>query len=264
MNFNENIITIPVDVTNPGQFFACCGLLELADRVYQGAEGWFEEDKFCVKLSNHNPIIPEKLFNALINCDVQTDRNATDAAVAPVMLGSPINMRLDWWLKSNGTPSLFKTWSGNGGSLKSFLKWHKQAENCVSEVADDLSNIFNVKTKVQGSYSFDIRGAWVASEVGFSPNAHSAYQKLMLYPFVEILGAIGLQRCLPCLDVKSRVIEFSTWNVPVPPIVAQVAVVGALPMIVSEKLQSNFVSRGSCKGLGIARIVKGESYDDEN
>jgi CRISPR-associated protein Csx14 len=35
-------IGIPVDVTNPGQFFACCGLFELADRLWPGAEAWFE------------------------------------------------------------------------------------------------------------------------------------------------------------------------------------------------------------------------------
>ena len=37
-------ITVNVDVTNPGQFFACCGLLELADRLWPGAEGWFSND----------------------------------------------------------------------------------------------------------------------------------------------------------------------------------------------------------------------------
>lgn len=36
-------ISVAVDPTNPGQFFACCGLLELADRLWPGAEGWFTE-----------------------------------------------------------------------------------------------------------------------------------------------------------------------------------------------------------------------------
>lgn len=36
-------ITVAVDPTNPGQFFACCGLLELADRLWPGAEGWFAD-----------------------------------------------------------------------------------------------------------------------------------------------------------------------------------------------------------------------------
>ena len=35
------MIRVNVDPTNPGQFFACCGLLELADRLWPGAEGWF-------------------------------------------------------------------------------------------------------------------------------------------------------------------------------------------------------------------------------
>ena len=34
-------IRVDVDATNPGQFFAWCGLLELADRRWGGAEGWF-------------------------------------------------------------------------------------------------------------------------------------------------------------------------------------------------------------------------------
>ena len=42
-------ITITVDLTNPGQFFACCGLLEIADRLWPGAEGWFDEPNFCIE-----------------------------------------------------------------------------------------------------------------------------------------------------------------------------------------------------------------------
>lgn len=41
-------INVNVDVTNPGQFFACCGLLELADRLWPGAEGWFENLGFSI------------------------------------------------------------------------------------------------------------------------------------------------------------------------------------------------------------------------
>lgn len=48
---NPNI-HISVDLTNPGQFFACCGLLELADRLWPGAEGWFERRHFCIVTSD--------------------------------------------------------------------------------------------------------------------------------------------------------------------------------------------------------------------
>ena len=45
----EPNIKIPVDLTNPGQFFACCGLLELADRLWPGAEGWIGGREFCIQ-----------------------------------------------------------------------------------------------------------------------------------------------------------------------------------------------------------------------
>src|SRR6266446_8889478 len=37
----EAAIRVRVDPTNPGEFFACCGLLELSERLWDGAEGWF-------------------------------------------------------------------------------------------------------------------------------------------------------------------------------------------------------------------------------
>src|SRR5437667_10381600 len=48
MSDRQPNITLPVDLTNPGQFFACCGLLELADRLWPGAEGWFADGQFNV------------------------------------------------------------------------------------------------------------------------------------------------------------------------------------------------------------------------
>ena len=48
MSKPEASIRVNVDVTNPGQFFACCGLLELADRLWPGAEGWFKRDQFHI------------------------------------------------------------------------------------------------------------------------------------------------------------------------------------------------------------------------
>ncbi len=52
MSNTEPNIQIPVDLTNPGQFFACCGLLELADRLWPGAEGWFEDRTFRLRFNS--------------------------------------------------------------------------------------------------------------------------------------------------------------------------------------------------------------------
>ncbi len=49
MSNPEPSIRVTVDPMNPGQFFACCGLLELADRLWKEAEGWFENAAFCLR-----------------------------------------------------------------------------------------------------------------------------------------------------------------------------------------------------------------------
>ena len=51
MSYPEATIRVTVDPANPGQFFACCGLLELADRLWPDAEGWFADAQFCIACS---------------------------------------------------------------------------------------------------------------------------------------------------------------------------------------------------------------------
>ena len=57
-------IRVDVDVTNPGQFFACCGLLELANQLWPGAEGWFEKDVFRIECGG----TLDEVFDALAGC----------------------------------------------------------------------------------------------------------------------------------------------------------------------------------------------------
>jgi CRISPR-associated protein Csx14 len=48
--------SIPVDLFNPGQVFACLGLLELADKLLGNAQGSFDlshgnTTRFCIRAS---------------------------------------------------------------------------------------------------------------------------------------------------------------------------------------------------------------------
>src|SRR5215468_363408 len=63
----EPTIRINVDVTNPGQFFACCGLLELASRLDQNATAHFENGQFLV--AGDVQIVLDCFFK----CDVKVD-----------------------------------------------------------------------------------------------------------------------------------------------------------------------------------------------
>src|SRR6266700_1264826 len=59
-------IRVAVDPSNPGQFFACCGLLELAARLWPGAEGWFEGPEFCVECRGQLPELLTQLAHSQI------------------------------------------------------------------------------------------------------------------------------------------------------------------------------------------------------
>jgi CRISPR-associated protein Csb3 len=49
-------VCVRVDMANPGHFFACCGLLEIAHRIWPGSEGWFaEESGFLLTAATHEP-----------------------------------------------------------------------------------------------------------------------------------------------------------------------------------------------------------------
>ena len=45
MNDLDATIRVNVDPINPGQFFACCGLLELADRLWDGAKAGLKGER---------------------------------------------------------------------------------------------------------------------------------------------------------------------------------------------------------------------------
>jgi hypothetical protein len=63
---------VNVDVTNPGQFFACCGLLELANRLWPGAEGAFDESGTVFKVFCHSTPAADlqRLMEVVTNCEI--------------------------------------------------------------------------------------------------------------------------------------------------------------------------------------------------
>ncbi|SRR5579885_664799 len=145
MNTPTPSFSVHVDVTNPGQFFACCGLLELAHRLWPGAEGWFAEANasfhvFCEDAS----VSLEELLKTLRTCEIagltdaekkerdeleqekrqlQRERKTlpdakearrlelgAKAREGVVIFNAPFSLSLDWWQSEDErTP---KTWAG--------------------------------------------------------------------------------------------------------------------------------------------------------
>src|SRR5215208_4249987 len=91
-------IRVAVDPTNPGQFFACCGLLELADRLWSGAEGSFSRDArtfYLAPLDGDGSSLGE-LLAALLDAPLDA-REPDNRATSPLVLGGRFGLTLDWW-----------------------------------------------------------------------------------------------------------------------------------------------------------------------
>jgi CRISPR-associated protein Csx14 len=148
-------ITVDVDLRNPGQFFACCGLLELASRLWPGSEGWFagEGSRAAFHIStgsgDNDPL--GELVRKLHACTIAglTDAERRErkqlesrkrslskpgeklpealeqrrnelgrlAREGAVHLGTPFELTLDWWQAGyeGSDDSKLKTWAGNQG-----------------------------------------------------------------------------------------------------------------------------------------------------
>jgi CRISPR-associated protein Csx14 len=283
----EPSIRINVDPTNPGEFFACCGLLEVADRLWSGAEGWFEDSSFCVAATDRQECGLMTLLTPLVECSAFTERelaiqeslSVQDAGNAehndvkseatsdkecktdPVILGQPIAVSLNWWLRFDGSENLFKTWAANATAQQMFRKWQAPLRSQLPEIKKAPERLLAFAARIQGSYGFDSLLGWDGLEVGFSLNEHNRLKKLPTRPAVELLGAVGLQTFFPDLDEKSQRVRYATWRIPLLPNVARVAALGYLPSVLKSHFRTSFTYRGAFKGLDFARPIRGEEHD---
>jgi len=216
-HYPEPSITVSVDVTNPGQFFACCGLLELAERRWPGAEGWFASGDEAFLISCNGTL--ESLVEAIASAELIHAR-PSDPYSSPLIIGAPfVPLSIDWWETDLTGARDLKVWAG---TMESF----GIAQAMQHAMKDDRfrgSNFFDIgmvvttpddSGKKKEPYYFDARRSSNAHsrDVGFSPNDLSLTS--VAHPTVELLCLIGLQVARPALTDASRVYDYFTWHVP--------------------------------------------------
>lgn len=130
MSNSEANIRIPVDLANPGQFFACCGLLELADRLWSGVEGQFHNAEFQINQSMSElvgtlrqaqyrlvELSPAELQARSGGKDVKSPKTIQPFTIE---LNNCSPITFDWWLAPFDHHGL-KLWSGSN-SLGTFVE----------------------------------------------------------------------------------------------------------------------------------------------
>lgn len=250
----EPAIRINMDPTNPGQFFACCGLLELADRLCKGgAEGWFRGQDFCIACEE----TAQELLRQLAQCEIKSSLSDQQVKRLGTLLSAnkskltradveekeqlrelwererlhfckPFDLWLDWWWDDRTGGKRLKTWAAKQFvlmitramqmPLRAAAWIESPTDGCLarSVTADALPFYFDSGLSGQGS----------ALDAGFSFDALGF--KMPFRPLLELAAFVGLQRFRPTQVSGDRLFLFSLWSTPLPPSVAAAAACGAL------------------------------------
>jgi CRISPR-associated protein Csb3 len=252
-------MTINVDVTNPGQFFACCGLLELADRLWQGAEGWYsgEARMFCLAPSNTaTHADAEQFIHAIAACrltntmsDKQIHRR-TELGLKkkkemssqeeeekklldklwreePLLFHDPFHFRVDWFTDAYAGGDRYKTWAGQQSVIEIARAMKKPIEDggwVGVSPCEWLSHTGG--DGVPFNFDSNLGGQSSSLDVGFSLDPLG--MGIRTRPLLELAAFIGLQRFRPCSNPGMNRHSYTAWLDPLPPEIAAVATTGRL------------------------------------
>jgi CRISPR-associated protein Csb3 len=241
MKMPEPSFSVNVDVTNPGQFFGCCGLLELAHRLWGGAEGWFGDGVFCITAPAADASIVS-LAGRLRSTQLCSDDPAADDKTCPLRLRNndeatnadpPLSLRLDWWLDEVGVGGSLKTWAGQqrvtamGGAMLHAAVADEQINSDWLNSGSTGQRPGSLKRAVEPFY-FDARRFANALDTGFSLDAQEA--STTAHPATEFLALVGLQRFRPETTSDRWSFEYWTWAQPLSAPVAAGVACGAVPI----------------------------------
>ena len=262
-------VRINLDPCNPGQFYACCGLIELFELQGAQTRSHFELDRLLphkaafvianelgVDLAEVIALLARAKYEAVHRRNVASGRHSATTAgagepktkdsTAPVALGfSDRTMTLDWWLDQFWSDSSdLKLWAGNQSSLQILAK--------LCELLPDNAepaSIFEAAEMAKGRFGVDPRSAWEALDLGYSPNEQN--HSVRTYPAVEVLAAVGLQGFRP-KGTRRTGLGYCLWLAPLPATVARSACMQPWDGLPSAAYAFRLEGRGSYKYFSFA------------
>ncbi len=243
-------ITLDVDLSNPGQFLACCGLLELASRMDASSFGWFNDSCFNVACTKH-----AELLSTLCDCKISPRKldhteflarqsagkaPASSNTINPIVFGAPFHLEIDWWLKPSPNRA-FKTWSGKAqvphDILTGVQRWTADCLRSATFTIDEL--LHRPGTLDRQPFCYSSAKSRHALDVGFSIN--DSPLTLSHYPLVELLVFVALQRFRPA--PRGEWFGYITWPCPLPVNLAACAMIPGLCSLGGHHFEFQVIDR---------------------
>ena len=213
------MIRVNVDIKNPGQFFGCCGLFELAQRRWPEAKARFDGRVFEISAGELDDLIKQIMQTSL---EVLEPSNKYSSALR---LAEPFNLRLDWWKYERG----LKTWAGSMSVDRIAIGLKSNLDRSLQGGLFDFSAVAygSDGKKVEPFYFDGRRGATALPlDLGFSSNELKLETVALIA--AEFFTLIGLQRFRP-REVRLRSYQYRAWVTPLPVTLAALAAAGELP-----------------------------------
>ena len=223
--------TIPVDLRNPGQVFACLGLMEAAETLLGNAAGVFAwgdaEETFRVAACGEEEPLARVLrfledatviarapdrsknFDKWLPAwgDKEFDRpdapfpfpDPDSLATLPAILRDSVGAEImvDYWGDATRRDNV-KFWAGSGGYPGAAIL-RDALELVRSRLREPESTPFSLSAAQSNSFRFDWRRDYVPIDAGFSLNKHKSGIPIVPlgFPLVEILAAVGMTHARP-------------------------------------------------------------------
>jgi CRISPR-associated protein Csx14 len=226
--------TVDVDLGNPGQLLACCGLLEASHRLWRDradVTGHFEAEHFHIEAPGDASMLVSWLQGAsVVGVEQEIGRRSgsnrqlakysySGSGDDPAVLRWPdgSEWRLNSWSGEDFGRTRIKTFAGQMKGPKvmaHLLDW-------MGLLDVSAPRLFEQGLTEGGAsvFGFDARKGRAALDIGFSPDALSLGGEE--FPAVELFAAIGLQGFRPAEDDGALV--FGVWTQPLPVELARAA-----------------------------------------
>ena len=223
--------SIPVDLLNPGQVFACLGLLEAADILLGPATAAFdwsngrettfrlatpdeqspvervlrflEEARVVTRVPSQSPNVERWKASWGAAPEVEPPESPfpfpdpDSPATLPVLLRDDDRneIALDYWGDATRRDNV-KFWAGAAGYPGAAIV-RDALEIVRGKTRQHAADPFALSNPQSNSFRFDWRRDYIPVQDGFSPNRHGKSVQMVGFPLVEILAAIGVTNARP-------------------------------------------------------------------